>query len=77
MTINCIDCGEPIDIGRYKDDDEREHKFDTFDHGEAHLTIGIRRGFRASGGVGRLHIECFEELFDTEVNLPEWAEGEV
>lgn len=74
MAINCIHCGDEIDIGHYKDDDEREYPLDTSTKGEVHVVTAFRQRFRESGGLGRLHIKCFEEVFDVDVAIPDWAE---
>lgn len=74
--VDCLHCGESIDAGHYKDDDEKEHELDTFDRGNVHVTLGARLGFRQRGGLGRLHVDCFHDVigegrFDPE----EWGEA--
>lgn len=73
MAIECVHCGDEIDIGHYKDDDEMEDDWDTFEDGEIHVTTTFRQGFREGGGTGRIHIECFEEVFGFEVSPPAWG----
>lgn len=75
MAIQCIECGGNIDTGNYKDD-EREHELDTSRQGELHITVAVRQRFRQTGGIGRLHIDCFERVFDVDVDRPEWVEDD-
>lgn len=65
MTVNCLACGDPIDIGEAGGDD-----------GEVHITMSARRGFRESWkSFGRVHVECFHErVGEGEFDPEDWVE---
>lgn len=67
MSVECLACGEEIDIGTVG-----THEPD----GEVHLTISARRGFRESwGSYGRVHVDCMEEkIGEGEFDPREWIE---